>query len=213
MSSTITEQLAMPSIKLAAFEQSFEKSMKRVRNKIQDYIIDADEENIHDLRTSIRRFDASFRLMPKKIRKDPSAITLRDQYKRLFKINSEIRDIDIIHFEFTHYIHVAPIYPNFLEALQKHKDKKLSKAREIALSAYELKPLKVKKASISKKKLLSRYKKVTTEFANEIERLFPVVISDVEKAAELHELRKDCKKMRYILDCKPKWNYYYQGQE
>lgn len=201
MPSIIVEQLAIPPIKLTPFKKFFNKSTKQVRGKIQDYMIDSNEENIHDLRRNIRRFDASFRLLPKKLRKNVDAMDLKDNYKSLFRINSEIRDMDIIRSEFTQFPpNVASSYPNFLKGLEEVRNKKLAEARKVALSAYDLKPLKVEKAALSKKKILSRYEKVTTNYVTEIERLLPIVLSDGEKTADLHQLRKDCKKMRYILE-------------
>ena len=42
---------------------------KRVDNKVDDYIKDSNENNIHDIRTAVRRLDASYRSLPKNIRK------------------------------------------------------------------------------------------------------------------------------------------------
>lgn len=195
------DRLVLPQIRPGPFTKHFNKSVKKMEDMIHDYLIDPNAENIHDVRTSIRRFDASFRLLPKGIRNKPNFLKGRDSYRSLFKINSEIRDMDIMRAKFTHYPRdVTSNYSDFLETVQDRRNKKLRQAKEIALSAYNLEPLRIKKGTISMKDLRGRYLKLTARFVNEIEHLFPLVVSDIEKQAELHELRKDCKKLRYILE-------------
>ncbi|MGB8937058.1 MAG: hypothetical protein WCC17_18375 [Candidatus Nitrosopolaris sp.] len=46
-----------------------EENTKRVDNKVDDYIKDSNENNIRDIRTAVRRLDASYRSLPKNIRK------------------------------------------------------------------------------------------------------------------------------------------------
>ena len=41
------------------------------------------------------------------------------------------------------------------------------------------------------------------KFATRIEHNLPIVVSDNKKTTELHELRKDCKKLRYLLELLP----------
>lgn len=173
-----------------------------MEDRVQEYLADPNEENIHDLRTSIRRFDSCFRLLPKGVRKKSNLLNSRGSYKNLFKINSEIRDIDIICSKFAQYPQdVTSNYPDFLETQRDHRDRKLSEAKEMALSIYNNeKPLQIKKGILSKKKLRRRYKKVVARFVNEIETVLPLVVSDIERRLELHELRKDCKKLRYTLE-------------
>ena len=192
---------SVPAIRVAPFAKGFNGRAKKVEDRIQDYLIDSNEENIHDVRTSIRRLDTSIRVLPKVIRRQPKVSDLRNYYRNFFKINSEIRDIDVIRSKFTQYPQdVTSSYPNFIETLQEHRDKKLKEAKEMALSAYNLEPLRIKKGDVSEKKLQRRYQKVATEFTNEIESLFPRVISDIGRRTELHDLRKDCKKLRYTLE-------------
>ena len=57
------------------------------------------------------------------------------------------------------------------------------------LIGYELKSIKVRNESIPKKKLLSRFGKVTARFVNEIEYPLPIVISDADETDKLHQLK------------------------
>jgi len=51
------------------FVTKMEENVKRVDNRLDDYIKDSNENNIHDIRTATRRLDASYRSLPKKIRR------------------------------------------------------------------------------------------------------------------------------------------------
>ncbi|MGA7042733.1 MAG: CHAD domain-containing protein, partial [Nitrososphaeraceae archaeon] len=53
---------------------------------------------------------------------------------------------------------------------------------------------------ISDKKLQQRFNKVASKFSDRIELNFPVVLTNVSKTEQLHEMRKDCKKLRYLLE-------------
>lgn len=44
-----------------------ERNISRVSNKLDDYLTSQDEKNIHDIRTSVRRLDACYKTLPKKI--------------------------------------------------------------------------------------------------------------------------------------------------
>ena len=73
-----------------------EENVKRVDDRLNDYINDSNENNIHDIRTATRRLDASYRSLPKKIRRKNKISKYMTTSKRLFKVNSQVRDRDII---------------------------------------------------------------------------------------------------------------------
>ena len=51
------------------------------------------------------------------------------------------------------------------------------------------------KIKISNKRSKKRFEKLINKFATRIEHNLPIVVNDCEKKIELHELRKDCKKL------------------
>ena len=72
-----------------------ERNISRVSNKLDDYLTRQDEKNIHDIRTSVRRLDACYQTLPKITGKEANEKFVKKS-KDLFKINSQIRDFDII---------------------------------------------------------------------------------------------------------------------
>ena len=79
------------------FLTKLHENLETLNNRLNKYIKDPKAKNIHDIRTSIRRLNAAFSTLPKKYRDGSSMSTYILSCKELFKINSEIRDLDIIY--------------------------------------------------------------------------------------------------------------------
>ena len=73
------------------FLSRLEANVQRVDKRLNDYLKDPNENNIHDIRTAIRRLDASFGSLPKKERNKNNIHDYINTAKRLFKINNQIR--------------------------------------------------------------------------------------------------------------------------
>ena len=190
-----------------SFVKKFQQNKQRVENRVNDYIVYPTEKSIHDVRTSIRRLDASFKLLPKKIRNSYDIRNCYDQYRQLFKINSEIRDIDIIYGRLIKYSSESiPNYRGYLQKIKNTRDKKYKDARKIASTLSVNLLAQITEDDISDNKLQLRYNKLVNKISNRIENLFPVVVTNSKKEKELHELRKDSKKLRYLLEILPSKN-------
>lgn len=192
----------MLSISSKSFITKLQENTKRVDKRVSDYLADSNEANIHDIRTAIRRVDASFRSLPKKISKKGKVYDYASLSKQLFKINSQVRDYDIIYGKLEKYSS-EPIYTELTEALKKSRDAKLRKARKIAISLRKLSSPKIDEDDISNKKLEKRFTKVISKFSDRIELNLPIVLANANKIRQLHEMRKDCKKLRYLLEILP----------
>jgi CHAD domain-containing protein len=56
---------------------------------------------------------------------------------------------------------------------------------------------------VQPRKLEARIDKITDRLSARIEQTLPAVLSDSGKVEELHRLRKDCKKLRYVIEALP----------
>jgi CHAD domain-containing protein len=184
-----------------------ERNIQRVSNKLDDYIKEPNEENIHDIRKAIRRLEASYRSLPsKKVRKKRVIREYTEYSKKLFSINSQIRDFDIIGEKlFSDENPTQQVTINSIKgSLFKRRKTKLNEAISFALELRKLRvPKLTKKIKIPNKRSKKRFSKMIGKFATRIEHNLPIVINDREKVTELHELRKDCKKLRYLLELLP----------
>ena len=201
------------------FLNKSERNIKRVNNKLDDYLKDPNEEQIHDIRTAVRRLRAIYQALPKAIRNKKNIKEFVAKSKELFSLNSKIRDCDIIlellskdtedisspKREQQQVSHSSQAIANISKALETLRKRKLtaSKALAVELRKLAVPTLDNNKFNKSEKKLKKRFNKVVSRFANTIEKNYPVVLSSPKRLAELHEMRKDCKKLRYLLELLP----------
>ena len=181
------------------FVTKMEENVKRVDDRLNDYIKDSNENNIHDTRTATRRLDASFTSLPKKMRRKTKIRKYVTTSKQLFKVNSQVRDCDIICEKLQKYSS-EPIYTKLTGSLNRKRKTKLTSARNIALSLRDLPVPRVRENEIPAKHLEMRFNKVILRLRERIELDLPIVLTNVNKIEELHELRKTCKKLRYLLE-------------
>jgi CHAD domain-containing protein len=188
-------------IDLNRYLKSSKKNISKVSGRLDDYLRDPNEENIHDIRTALRRLDSSYISLPRNVRNRNNIKKYAKQGKNLFRINSRIRDYDIIAEKVRQYSDGNGNVTKMLEArLENARKKKLEEAKVLAVALRKMKLPKLKQSKISERKLNKRYNKLVDKFASRIEMNYPVVITNSDKITELHEMRKDCKKLRYLLE-------------
>jgi CHAD domain-containing protein len=123
--------------------------------------------------------------------------------KELFKVNSEIRDLDIIYEKLQKY----PPNDNrnkIIDTLKETRVTKLEYAKNIALALNNTDASKLlDQIKVTQKELEKRYNKIVANLISKIETYFPIVITDSSRVEELHDLRKACKKLRYMLELLP----------
>jgi CHAD domain-containing protein len=194
------------SINLDTFFDNYVHNIHKVDNRLDEYIKDPTEKNIHDIRTSIRRLEASYMASPKLIRKR-KIMEYVFKSKNLFKINSQIRDFDIILEKLTKEGQLTTQRLEIFErSIKKSRNRKLKDALFIACDLREIDIPNIDKYKnqydpfLLQKKLTKKYTKVVTKFAYKIKENIPIIISSSEKMEELHQVRKDTKKLRYLLE-------------
>jgi CHAD domain-containing protein len=206
LQSTTTSTDMVFSIDLETFLDKAERNIRRVDNRLDDYIKNPNEENIHNIRTAIRRLQATYISLPKKLRKKKKIREFVIKSKELFRINSKIRDYDIISEKLSKDVQSSHQQQN-IELLQKllksQRKRMLNKAKGIALELRKISVPKLRDCDISQNKLEKRFNSIVNKFADRIEKNFPIVVVNSQKIRELHEMRKDCKKLRYLMELLP----------
>jgi CHAD domain-containing protein len=178
------------------FEKNFGTSMARVKKRLDTYLRDPnDEDNVHDMRTSLRRFEAAFSLLPKKARKRNRKWA--GACKVFFRANSRVRDLDIVR---TKVMTLGG--RQFVEAIEAKRKTALAHALTLARSVEKMPPAPGAK-NIDDEEFANRMDKVANRLVSTVKDRLPVVLTDSSKKEELHELRKDMKKLRYVLEILP----------
>ena len=201
---TQTKSTASVKVDLKEFVASSKRNVSRVNNRLDDYLKNSNEKNIHDIRTAVRRLESSYKALPQNMQKKNKIKQYVSKCKDLFRLNSKIRDYDIITEKIQqHEQHQNVDIENCKKRLASRREVKLREARALALEVRKMSVPKLNRGNISNKKLTKRYNKVVSRFANKILLNVPIVIADPGKLKELHEIRKDCKKLRYLLELLP----------
>ena len=190
-------------LNLLPFLTKVSENLRRVHNRVNKYLKDPNAKQIHDARTAIRRLDASFLILPKNYRKGSPLSDYVLKCKEFFKINSEIRDLDIIYTKIQKYPS-NPQRDNVIEKLKTTRESNLEHAKSIAGSLKSTDTSKIiDKIDVTEKELQKRFDKILARLISKIESTFPVILTDPLKIEELHDLRIACKKLRYLLELLP----------
>jgi CHAD domain-containing protein len=193
-------------LNLLPFLTKLSENLRRVHNRVNKYLKDPNAKQIHDVRTAIRRLDATFLILPKKYRNGSPLSEYVLKCKEFFKVNSEIRDYDIIYAKLQKYPSNAQ-RDSVIETLRATRDASLEHAKSIAGSLKSTDTSKIiDKIGVTEKDLQKRFDKILAKLISNIESTFPVVLTDSLKIEELHDLRISCKKLRYLLELLPDEN-------
>jgi CHAD domain-containing protein len=188
---------------LLPFLTRLSENLQRVNNRVSKYLKTPNAKQIHDVRTSIRRLDATYLILPKKNRTGSSLSDYVLKCKEFFKVNSEIRDLDIIHEKLQKYPSNAQMN-RVIETLKASRDATLKRAKTIARSLKSTDTTRIiDKIGVTEKELQKRYNKMILRLISRIESIFPAVLTNQAKLEELHDLRISCKKLRYLLELLP----------
>ena len=189
--------------------------LKAIKDNEQGTIADTDSEFLHDFRVAVRRTRAGLNqlknLLPEKI-----STTYAEFFSWLGQITGATRDLDVYLLNFAHYKSslpesirddLNPLY-DFLLGKQKKAHKELADKLRSAkylntISDWEqylkaqapFKPAehnaKLTIKQLADRRLWKNYKRVLQE-GDAIDELSP--------SEALHDLRKSCKKLRYLLE-------------
>jgi CHAD domain-containing protein len=180
-------------------EVALAKNARRARRRLQAYLLDpGSDENVHGMRTSLRRLEAAFSLMPKKARRKNRRQICA--YKEFFSANSRVRDCDIMR---ARIVARGGAGPALLAGLEKKRKARLKRALALGWALAKMPELADLSKKIDKEELAARTDKVVRRLIARAERHRDAAVRDERAKEELHELRKDLKKLRYVLEIVP----------
>ena len=182
-----------------SFAKEYDKFAKALTRRVKAYLRDPNAENVHRLRTTTRRLQAAFALLPRTTRKQTKAQKAMARIKKLMKVNASVRDRDIILSKLSMYKQ-NPAFEGLIGDLRKSRKAHLEEAKELALSIQKSPGLRVKPRDFSGSVLQKRYDKVVRKLSSKITSELPLVREDPSKVEELHVIRRDCKQLRYVLE-------------
>jgi len=153
---------------------------------------------IHDLRVATRRVQMLCALLPRNTRESKDCRDFNEALRALLKATSKVRDIDTL--TVTLEQRRASLPPEIFVALSRERAETLRQAKPaikrvsaVALPATDGLPA-------NSGKLSKRLRKRIAGRAAAIADLLTKVLKSESRMAELHALRKETKKLRYLLE-------------
>ena len=176
-----------------------EELVKTLKKKLSAFLDKPDEENLHDLRTAIRRTEASTRTLPKGFRKDAEVRKLRSRLTKLLKRSAKVRDCDTVVARLSQYQgdSVAEELVGGAKTLRKER---LRSTLRVAAKVKRLSALSPDDDRLDESKVRERIGEIEKGLGARINKTLPLVLADPQGKEELHSLRKDCKKLRYTME-------------
>jgi CHAD domain-containing protein len=181
-----------------SFAETYAKLRKSLSKKLDLFSEDPNERNTHDVRTAIRRMNASLELFPKKTRQSKKFRRTAKKLRKVMKESAAVRDLDVISGRLSRHPQNAP-RKKLLAKIAKSRKKRAEEVERAAKAKLslpkprEMSPAKLRKRLVSELKFLSKRISVT----------IPMVLDDPGNIEDVHSLRKYCKKTRYLLELAP----------
>lgn len=187
---------------LETYVHNCSRNINRICERLDNYLENPTKESIHEMRTSLRRLEATYKSNAKQIREKKKFKSFAEIGRELFKINSKIRDTDIIIEKLSKEGNMSEQdLEYFASHLIKDRERRLEEARTIAL---DLKNIVVPDIYSHNKgignKSIKRVSKLVMKLKTNLHTKLPAVLNDDSKIDELHEVRKDAKKLRYLFE-------------
>ena len=182
-----------------SYAKKLAKSENTVAKKLKAYLKESNEDNVHDLRTSIRRMLATADILPKKMRREKDPNKYLANYERLLKLNAKVRDLDIVLSKLSSYKD-DPAYGQVVRNLRTSRESELKQARKFASPIKDAEGFSLRANDLSGSTLRKRFNKTTGKLTAKIEERLPVVIQEPANKVELHRLRENSRRLRYTLE-------------
>jgi CHAD domain-containing protein len=182
----------------SSYKENLSKSEKSFSDKVKAYLKDPTEENVHDLRTSIRRLLTAASILPKRIRASKESRKYLDNCVRLLRLNTKVRDIDIILSKLPSHGD-DPAYAKLARQLNKAREGSIKKGLRLASSIKDGNNT-IPAEDLPSSKIQRRFRKSAAALSKRLKSHLRIVTKDPKNTAELHKLREDSRRLRFTLE-------------
>jgi CHAD domain-containing protein len=155
-------------------------------------------DQIHDLRVTARRIQVMRRLIPGELRSTPESKRFGAALKSVLRGTSQLRDIDTL--MLTLKAHGRDLPPDALVDLGNQRSDAAARSKVASKVLAEAPPPELDPYSVSGRKLSRKLGRRLSRQSASVVALLPKVVTDEANISELHTLRKEVKKLRYLLE-------------
>jgi len=185
-------------VEKGAFLKGYEEAGENLSRRLDSLAKEPNEEAVHDARTAIRRLEARVEVLPKSVRKGPETQETLESWRKVMERSAKVRDLDVTRGKASR--HRGPASARLLAKMDKKRRKLVKDAKEAVESARRLPLPRLSPKSLTQGGLQRRFERVGGRLWSGIDELLPIVTADPARLQELHKLRVDSKKLRYLLE-------------
>ncbi len=182
----------------ARIVEAFNGRAREVSKKLKAFMKGQDEETIHQLRTSIRRYESVEALLPGRIRRSRTHKKFREGCEDVFKSTTPIRDIDVVLAQLAG--ERGEYFAKLKGQLAVDRKRRVKAARRFAKVLLRKVRPGVRRPSVPERKCEERVARVKADYYELIASELHQTLSDEGDVSSLHHLRKLYRDLRYTVE-------------
>ncbi|OLD56181.1 hypothetical protein AUI46_01925 [archaeon 13_1_40CM_2_52_13] len=182
-----------------SFAAKYRRTRKNLTKRLKAYLKVSNPENVRSLRIAMRRTSLSIELLPKKIRKAKATRTFLSSLDEASKANARVRDLDIILSKISTYKPDQSMEER-ISGIKETRESQLQAARQQTTVLQKEHIPRIREQDLSVPKLQKRLNKTTNQLIAAINGRLPMVLEDSNNVRDLHLLRIDCRRLRYLTE-------------
>ena len=182
----------------ARVAEAFNGRAREVSKRLKALVQGQEEQTIHQLRTSIRRYESVEALLPGRIRRSRNHKKFREGCEDVFKSTTPIRDIDVVMAQLAG--ERGEYLAKFKGQLAMDRKRRVKVARRFAKTLLRKIRPSVRRPAVPERKCEERVARVKASYYELIASEQRQTLSDEGDVSSLHHLRKLYKDLRYTLE-------------
>lgn len=191
--------MSKKTLRPAEFIKAYEEVCSRTSQTLRDFLRNPDGEHTHDLRVAIRKFRVLTDLIPKKTQ-SKELRHFRRRCRKLLELTSRVRDLDIVRTRLERQGTDTAIR-HALARLDDEREVSVGDSMNIGLKLFDSALPSVAERKVPK--VGRSLRKTLDGLDGGVARLLPAVIEDDSLVTELHTVRKNLRRLRYLLELLP----------
>jgi CHAD domain-containing protein len=183
----------------ASFPAKYARTRKILNRRLKAYLKDSNPENVRSFRIAMRRMNLCTILLPKRIRKAETTRAFVTSLDEASKANAKVRDLDIVLTKISTYKSDVNI-DDRITKVRETRESQLQAARRQTVALQKQRMPRIREKDLSVPKLQKRLNKTTNQLLAAINGRLPLVLQDSDNVRDLHLLRMDCRRLRYLAE-------------
>ncbi len=191
-----------PEFSPKSFSSKHAGYLKLLRERLERLILHPGPDEIHYLRIAIRRYRIVSEMLPKSLRKGEEVMKYISACRELLRATSRVRDMDIINECLAGYAD-SDALTELRRIATGWRSAGMPRVRECALALLHTDCPRISSRQINRKELNRRIGKVLERTASACDDGLRTVARDAGNTEALHSLRKNLRRVRYVLELFP----------